>query len=273
MEQSNTEFWQSLGRAFGGALIFAFPLMMTMEMWWLGFYLERLKIALFVLVLLPVLVGLSYYSGFRQTFNLKEDAIDALVAFAIGMVMSASFLALFGVLKPGMSLDTVLGKIILLAVPASMGAILASKQLGNGGDEGNEEDLQRASYAGELFIMAVGALLLAFNVAPTEEMILISYKMTEWHALALVVVTLMIMHGIVYAVGFSGQEKTPEGATFWRVFSHFTVVGYAVGLLVTLYVLWTFGHLDGTNLAMKVMLMIVLGFPAGVGAAVSRLVV
>jgi putative integral membrane protein (TIGR02587 family) len=269
--QGNHDFWKSLGRAFGGALIFAFPLMMTMEMWWLGFYLDRFKIALFVVVLLPTLVGLSYYSGFRQTFDLKEDAIDALVAFAVGMAMSALFLALFGVLRPGMSLDTVLGKVILLTVPASMGAVLASKQLGQ--KDENEQELQEAGYPGELFIMAAGALLLAFNVAPTEEMILIAYQMTAWHALALAIVTLLIMHAIVYTVGFRGQEQGPEGATFWRLFNHFTVVGYAIGLLVSLYVLWTFGHLKGNGFNMIVMTTMVLSFPAGVGAAVSRLVI
>lgn len=270
--ESNIKFWKSLGRAFGGALIFAFPLMMTMEMWQLGFYLGRFKLALFVVILLPILVGLSYYSGFRQTFSLKEDTIDALVSFAVGMVMSATFLSLFGVLRVGMSLDTLLGKVILLTVPASIGAILASKQLGET-EGGNEQELQEAGYPGELFIMAAGALLLAFNVAPTEEMILIAYKMTPWHALLLALATLLIMHAIVYAVGFKGEEQRPEGITFWRLFSHFTIVGYATGLLVSLYVLWTFGYLDGSGLQAVVMTTVVLGFPAGIGAAASRLVI
>jgi putative integral membrane protein (TIGR02587 family) len=268
---NNIYFWKSLGRAFGGALLFALPLLMTMEMWWLGFYLDRLKIALFVVLLLPTLVGLSYYSGFRETFDLKEDAIDALVAFAVGMVMSAIFLTLFGVLRIDMSPDTILGKTILLTVPASIGAILASKQLGQ--REGNQQEVQTASYPGELFIMATGALLLAFNVAPTEEMVLIAYKMTAWHALVLALLTILIMHAMVYTVGFRGQETGPEGARFWRLFYHFTIVGYAIALLVSTYVLWTFGRFEGGSFNMMVMAAVVLAFPAGVGAAVSRLVV
>src|SRR5690606_14614623 len=46
---AGSEFWQDMARAFGGALIFAFPLLMTMEMWWLGLYLARYKLALFVI--------------------------------------------------------------------------------------------------------------------------------------------------------------------------------------------------------------------------------
>lgn len=269
--ESNAEFWKGLGRAFGGALLFGLPLLMTMEMWWLGFYLDRTRLALFLLTLMPMLTGLSYYSGFRTTFDLKEDVIDALVAFAVGMVMSAVFLTLFGVLRIGMSLDTILGKIILLTVPASMGAVLASKQLSQ--TDGNNRELEGAGYGGELFIMAAGAFLLAFNVAPTEEVILIAYKMSVSQALMLAVLTLLIMHFIVYTVGFRGQHEGPEGATWWRLFFHFTVVGYAIALLVSLCSLWVFGRLDGSGLVVAVMTMIVLAFPAGVGAAVSRLVV
>jgi putative integral membrane protein (TIGR02587 family) len=270
--QNSAYLRKNIGSAFGGALIFALPLLMTMEMWWLGFYLDRLRMALFVLTLLPVLVGLSYYSGFRRTFNLKEDLIDALVAFAVGMVMSAVFLGLLGVLWVGMSADALLGKIILLAVPASIGAILAAKQLGEA-EGGNERALRQASYPGELFVMAAGAMLLAFNVAPTEEMILISYKMTVWHALLLALLTIAIMHPIIRTVGFKQEERRPEGATNWRLFYHFTIVGYAISLLTSLYMLWIFGRLDGSGLAMAVRATVVMAFPAGVGAAVSRLVV
>lgn len=34
--RSSGEFARALGRAFAGAILFAFPLLMTMEMWWLG---------------------------------------------------------------------------------------------------------------------------------------------------------------------------------------------------------------------------------------------
>jgi hypothetical protein len=34
---ANRVFLVGLGRAFGGALIFSLPMLMTMEMWWLGF--------------------------------------------------------------------------------------------------------------------------------------------------------------------------------------------------------------------------------------------
>ena len=123
-----------------------------------------------------------------------------------------------------------------------------------------------------MFLMVVGALFLAFNVAPTEEMILLAYKMTKWHAIALVVVSLLVMHAFVYSIEFRGQAAVPEGASNWSIFFRFTVAGYALALLISLYVLWTFGRTDGTAIAPIVQMTVVLGFPAAVGAAAARLV-
>lgn len=268
---SNVRFWKSFGRALAGALIFSFPLLMTMEMWWLGMYLESHRIVLFMLVLLPALVGLSRYSGFRRTSRWLEDGIDAVVAFVAGVLTSATFLALFGVIGPGMSMDEIIGKVTILSVPASMGAVIASKELGRS-DE-NREERERTGYGGELFIMAAGALFLAFNVAPTEEMILIAYKMSHFHTIALVLISLLIMHLFVYSLEFKGQHEGPEGSTRLRLALHFTVAGYALSLFVSAYVLWTFGRLDGMALPEMITTVAVLGFPAALGAATARLVV
>jgi len=96
---ANKQYARLLSRGFGGALLFAFPLLMTMEMWELGFAMERERLLILLVVSLPVLLGLSYFSGFEQTFRLKDEILDALAALAIGMLLSASMLAVFGVLS------------------------------------------------------------------------------------------------------------------------------------------------------------------------------
>ncbi|HEX7046353.1 MAG TPA: TIGR02587 family membrane protein [Gammaproteobacteria bacterium] len=270
LQPDNNQFWIGYARAMAGALIFAFPLLMTMEMWWLGMYLERHRLALFIVVLLPILIGLSRYSGFRETTNWYDDVVDGLVAFSAGVLTSAIFLALFAVLDPGMSWNEIIGKIAVLAFPASIGAIVAGKQLG---ETENDDQKRRARYGGELFIMVTGALFIAFNVAPTEEIILIAYKMSGWHAIALVLTSLLIMHACVYALNFRGRHVRPENVTVWRLALHFTVAGYAIAVLVSAYVLWTFGRFDGLALERVVMVNTVLAFPAAFGAALARLVV
>lgn len=245
--------------------MFSLPLMMTMEMWWLGFTMDRLRLALFIGAMVPVLVGLSRYGGFEPTSRWRDDVADAFVAYGVAFVASAAALVLLGVLDGTPTPHEVVGKVALQSVPGAFGAMLARSQFGSG-------EQRRGGYGTELFLMAAGALFLAFNVAPTEEMVLIAYMSTPWHMLALAVVSLVLMHAFVYAAGFTGSHQAPEGTPGWSVFLRFTVVGYAIALGVSAYVLWTFGRFEGQAVGSYVFMAVVLGFPAAIGAAAARLI-
>ena len=271
MSLAERRFAVALARAFGGAIVFALPLLMTMEMWWLGFTMDRLRLALFLVALLPLLTGLSYYAGFEETFGWKDSLLDAFVAYAVAFVAATAVLLLIAALGPGMSLDEVVGKVSLQAIPGSIGAMLARSQLGAREEEEREEE-RRETYGGELFIAGVGALFVAFNVAPTDEVVLIAGMMTGWHAVALAAASLALMHAFVYAVEFRGQTPRAAGASALSEFFRLTVVAYALALLLSAYVLWTFGRTDGLALNEVLMEVIVLGFPAALGAAAARLI-
>jgi putative integral membrane protein (TIGR02587 family) len=264
-------FLVALARAFAGALIFGLPLLMTMEMWALGFYMEPLRLALFLALMFPLLVALAYYAGFEESVGWQHLVLSACVAYAVAFVAAAIGLALLGVLGPGMSLEEIVGKVSLQAIPASIGAMLARSQLGER-EEQKDEERRRDTYHGELFLATVGALFLAFNVAPTEEVVLISTMITGWYALALIGVSLAIMHAFVYAVEFRGQTSVHPELSVWSEFLRLTVVAYALALLVCLYVLWSFGRSDGLALGELLMQTVVLGFPAAIGAAAARLI-
>ncbi|QBQ53447.1 TIGR02587 family membrane protein [Nitrosococcus wardiae] len=264
-------FWVGIARAFAGAVIFSLPMLMTMEMWYLGFYISPLRLAVLTAINALLLVGLARYWGFKRSIGWFDTIIDAFVGYAIGFVAGAFFLPLFGVVEIGMSMDEIIGKISLQAVPASIGALLARSQLGKG--EVWEDNIPPTlHYLRELFIMLVGAIFLSFNLAPTEEIVLISYKITPPIALLLVVVSIITMHAFVYGVGFRGQEEILEEAGFFRAFLYFSVAGYALVLLGSLYTLWTFGRLDGGSLYNMVLSMTVLGLPGAIGAAAARLI-
>ena len=268
---ANRGFLIALGRAFGGALIFTLPMLMTMEMWWLGFSMPPWKLALLLLATLPLLIGLSHYMGFEDTFGFKDDALDSFVALAVGFIAAAVSLALFSVIDSEMSMQEIIGKISIQAVPGSIGAMFAQSEFG--GDEKQQREKQRhAGYFGEIFIMAAGALFLAFNLAPTDEIMLIGHQMSPWHSIALVVVSLLVMHAFVYSVEFLGSAPVPEGASRRGIFVRYTVVGYAIVLLMSAYMLWTFGRTDGLPIGQVISPLIVLGFPSAVGAAAARLI-
>ena len=126
-ETSNRAYAVGLARAFGGALLFALPLLMTMEMWALGFYVHPGRLLLFLALNFLVLVGLSRFGGFERTASLFEDVLDALAAIAVAIIASAAILTLFGILTWDMKLDEIAGKVAIQAVPCSFGAMLARK--------------------------------------------------------------------------------------------------------------------------------------------------
>lgn len=257
-----------LGRALGGALIFCLPMLMTAEMWELGFYMDRWRLLLLLLVSFPVLMFLSHYSGFERTWGWRDDLRDVGIAYGVGLLASASFMLVLAILQPGLSLSELVGKLVLQAIPAALGALLARSQFGQDRSDGAPEE----GYGGELGVMAVGALFLSLNVAPTEEIVLIAYRMSAWHSLLLMGLSILIMHGFVYAAEFKGSSTVPQGVSWWELMLRFTFVGYALGLAIALYALWTFSRLDDLSFGQIVGAIIVLGFPASIGAAAARLI-
>ncbi|HET6821779.1 MAG TPA: DUF2391 family protein, partial [Anaerolineales bacterium] len=98
------------------------------------------------------------------------------------------------------------------------------------------------------------------------------HQITSWHAVALAVISLGIMQAFLCSIEAKGHQSIFSHRFFWNVFMRLTIVGYALVLLLSLYVLWTFGRLDGTALSEAMMSILVLGFPAAVGASAARLI-
>ena len=268
-------FYRALVRALAGAVVFGLPLFMTMEMWTLGFAMRPERLALMLVLTVPLLAGLAYYGGFRHNIGLGDSVVDGLVAFALGAVAAALALVAFGVLGPESSPEQVVGTVALQSVPAAMGAALARSQLGLDEDE-EEEDRERdwgESYAGELFLMVAGALFFAFNLAPTEEIVLITLAQGHpaW-AVGTMLASLLLLHAFVYALDFRGQHEEAHESARLPTFASLTVPGYALVLATSLLVLWLFGRVDGLEPSQALHLTAVLGLPGALGAATARLV-
>ncbi len=263
---SEMDYLSDLGRAFGGALLFSLPLLMTMEMWALGVSAAPARRLAFLVAALPVLYGLAHYAGFSARRGLVNNSLDTLVALAVGFTTSTALLAMFNVLDDS-SLTSAVGQISLQAVPAALGALVARRQLSGDEEEGDEDE---ASYPGELFLMLAGALYFAMNLAPTEEMRLIAYLTTPSGALGLLVLSLALLHVIVFEAGFAGQEEKESPL---RAFLDFTLPGYALCLAASFAMLWVFGAVDGHGASAVMANVVVLAFPAALGAAAARLLV
>lgn len=268
-KEHGAHFGRGLARAFGGAIMFSLPLFMTMEMWNLGQYAERWKLALLLVLSFPLFVGLSHHAGFEETFDWRDDVRDSFVAYAVAFFASSIMLAIFGMFRSGVSLQILAATLALQAVPAGIGALLGRSLLTK---KQSPQKGWEAKYAGKLFLMIAGALFVAINIAPTDEVIVITHQMNEWLVILLAALSLVLMHAFVYAVEFRGGAVAPEGHSLWSLFLRFTVAGYALALVVSFYLLWTFGRTEGFALEQIVAATLVLGFPAAIGAAAARLI-
>lgn len=264
------DFVTGLARGIAGALFLALPMLMTMEMWYLGFYIARERLLLLLLVNIPLLVLLAHRIGFEETFTWREAFRDATIAYGIGILTSAVVLAALGIVGRDMPASEIAGKLALQSVPASIGAMLGRSQLGQG--TGQDDDERETPYHTELLLMATGALFVSLNIAPTEEIMVLAYKMTAWHAMAVILLSIGLMHGFVYAVSFIGGHELQPETPWWHAFVRFTLPGYIVALSVSLFALWIFESFGDSSATEMLHSLIVLGFPASLGAAAARLI-
>lgn len=259
-------YLRDLGRAFGGALLFSLPLLMTMEMWQLGMTLEPWRQLAFLMVSLPVLYGLAHYAGFTKRRGALDNLLEVAVALSVAAITAGGLLWLTGAWELGAP-RIAIGQLTLQLIPAAIGALLARKQLAA---EGRQDGVRKGDYLGELFLMMAGALFLAFNLAPTEEIQLIAYRIGPVAAMGIMGLSIVLLHIFVFEVGFAGQEEqeTPLGALM-----HFTLPGYAICLLASIGILALLGMNDGHGVGAAAANTVVLALPASLGAAAARLLV
>jgi uncharacterized membrane protein len=75
-------YFLALSRAYGGALFFALPLLLTMEMWWLGFYMDPLRLGILMVLMFPVLTSLPHSFPWRRPHSWIDAPAQAMTAYA-----------------------------------------------------------------------------------------------------------------------------------------------------------------------------------------------
>src|SRR5215203_6495231 len=192
---------QGILRAVSGGFIFATPLLYTMEMWWIGTTAELWKLLLFLGVAALITFGLarSRTGGFKEEtsrFASLEQAVDGV---SVGLVGAVIVLTVLNRIELGDPLESVLGKVIVQAVPLCIGAAVANAIFGRHGERSREgeEESGGSQSPGQAFIAdfgatVIGAIFLAFSIAPTDEVPTLAAAMDWAHALALIVLSLAL---------------------------------------------------------------------------------
>ena len=273
-----------------GGFLFGIPLLYTMEVWWIGSLVKPRLMMIAIALMFTVVLLINQTEGFRQRRNgllSYEAVIDTVEAMAIGLVCSAFVLLLLQELTPETSLRESLGKIIFESVPFTFGVALANQLLGDSDSNATEAQTsppvnnktkhkQNDLYAtfADLGATLIGATVIAFNIAPTDEVTMLAAAVSPPWLLAMIATSLLISYGIVFQAGFSNQQKRRQQKGIFQRPSSETIVSYLVSLLAGACMLWFFQKLTFSDpWTMWLAHTLVLGLPATIGGAAGRLAI
>lgn len=255
-------------RGVAGGVILGVPLLYTQETWRHGGNVSPAVILAGVTATFAANLALSYFVGFRRgrTHRPTEDAV---VGMGLSVLLAALLLVLLDRIRPETSLENALGVTALAAIPVSIGFSVGVALAPRGGGE-KAEQIQGGG--GDLLVAAAGGLVFALNIAPTAEPILLAAQLDGVRLGLLIVASLVLPYLMVFYAEFGGRDQrvASDGATQGPITE--TLLAYAVAFVVSAAMLALFGRVDALNGAAAAR-VIVLAFPASIGAALGRLLI
>ncbi|MDZ8186156.1 MAG: TIGR02587 family membrane protein [Nostoc sp. ChiSLP02] len=273
-----------------GGFLFGIPLLYTMEVWWIGSLAKPQQMMIAIALMFIVVFLLNQTEGFRKrryTWQAGQAAMDTVEAIAIGIACSAFILLLLREITLETSLRESLGKIIFESVPFTLGVALANQFLGDTrNDNGNEQTTPAKNNGAknqqneidatlaDIGATVIGAIVIAFNIAPTDEITMLAAAASPAWELAIIAASLLISYGIVFQAGFSDQKKRRQQKGIFQRPSSETIVSYLVSLLAGAFMLWFFQKVTFSDpWTMWLDHTLMLGLPATIGGAAGRLAI
>ncbi len=276
-EKPVNESLKEYARGITGGLLFSLPMLYTMELWWTGFIADPLPLLLYFIVGMFLLMVYNHYVGIREEHSLLEGLEESIEEMGVGILLTAFILWVTGRIAPSMSFSEISGKIIVEAVTVAIGISVGKSQLGGNTDEDKKSEISqkitsRPHVLRTVNIALCGAILIASNVAPTEEVIVIALESEIFKLLIIALLSISIGGAVLYYINFKGAKTTVVHSTTWNALVG-TLIMYAVALVSSAFMLWFFGRFNGLSLYGMVAETVVLGFPAALGASAGRLLI
>lgn len=280
-----------LVRAACGGMLFGVPLLYTMEVWWVGSTSRPVLLLPVLATIFGLLFLLNRTSGFRTTRDVRmiDSLKDSVEGVAVALLCVLGVLVLLREIDGATPVVEALGKIVYEAMPFAIGVGMASHFLrgdrtadddeddGDGGGtdgDGPADDEGINATLVDVGATLLGAVFIAFNIAPTDEVPMLTAAMSPAWICALVAVSLLVSYGIVFAAGFGSQDDRRQSQGVIQHPITETVICYLLALVAAAFMLWFFQRWEpGDPFDMVLHQTIVLGLPAAVGGAAGRLVV
>ena len=260
-----------------GGFLFGIPLLYTMEVWWVGSTVSPPLMLMAIAATLMVIFLLNRTEGFRKTRSISSlhAAMDTVEALAIGIVCTALMLVLLQEITLETQLSEAMGKLIFESVPFSLGVTLANQFLSSNSSETQREPKDNLNETlADVGATLIGATLIAFNIAPTEEIPMLVAAVSGSWLLATIAMSLFVSYAIVFEAHFANQTKRrQQRGIFQRPLSE-TMISYLISLVAAALMLWFFHQLSLSDpWSMWLRYTLLLGLPASIGGAAGRLAV
>src|SRR5680860_433278 len=175
----------------------------TMELWWAGFIARPLHLLIYFFVGMLLLMAYNHYVGIRRAHTFWEGFTESIEEMGMGLILSVFVLWISGRILPGMSLGEIGGKMVVETVAVAIGISVGKAQLGDNGDD-EEKELREPHLPREIGLALCGAILIASNVAPTEEIVVIAVESSDLKLLIIALVSIIIGGTVLYYSNFKG---------------------------------------------------------------------
>ena len=276
-------------RGAAGSFLFGIPLLYTVEVWAIGSSTNALRLLGVQAATLIVVTFLTQIEGFRRSLTIDpiETLLESIEALGIGIICAAIALVLLRRITLGTPLSEALGKLIFEGVPFSLGVTLARSTL-NRRPSGQRRMLEAdpilpetATAVRDILLNTlvdidatlIGAIVIAFSIAPTEEIAIIASDLPPLWLLLVMAASIAISYIIVFASGFTNQKERLRRGLMLSPLAE-TLLAYVVVLLASALMLIFFQQLDIHSPWQEWLgNIIVLALPASVGGAAGRILI
>jgi putative integral membrane protein (TIGR02587 family) len=284
--------FRDLVNGVSGGFLFGIPLLYTMEVWFIGSEVEPSVLIYILSTTYIIIFFLIRVQGFRRnsSHRIVEAVAESIEAMAIGTVCAALMLVLLQQITKETSLNEGLGKIIFEGVPFSLGVAFSKsilsgeRQLSTTAKPSPAQPVQQKRRTvtqtaweytlADFSATAIGAVFIAFAIAPTDEVPMLAAAASPPWILAIMATSLIVSYTIVFAAGFANQKKRYQQQGLFQRPSGETVFSYLVSLLVSVLMLWFFHRLSGEDpWSLWLNYTVILGLPATIGGAAGRIAV
>ncbi|MCC9169134.1 TIGR02587 family membrane protein [Pontibacter harenae] len=271
-------------RGIAGGLLFSFPLLYTMEVWWAGFIGSPLQLFIMVVATYLLLLGYNRYAGMRPSASWRSVFIDSVEEMGLGITISLIVLAILNRIQfHQMSIDEIMGKVIMEAMAVSIGVSIGTAQLGDISEDEEvphrdetEEDSGvkdgNIHYPSLIILSICGSIVVGGNVAPTEEVTMIAVEAKPIHVLLMALTSIALSVVVVFFSDFRGADKLDTKKLIVGMTID-TCLSYLTALACSALLLWFFGSFNNVSFEIAFAQCIVLGVLASLGASAGRLLI